>query len=134
MERAEESVSEKENQVEKERKDLQSFYELKEKIQIVFEGKKSDVFTLEQAQRTIQQYGKITASNYRNVDILIENQTDSLQKAEFLLAEEQKKLKEASDMVSAMEKVMGGTYVQSLVGEERQRRESKFIPNGTQTV
>lgn len=134
MERTEESVSEKENQVEKEKKDLQSFYELKEKIQIVFEGKKSDVFTFEQAQRTIQQYGKITASNYRNVDMLIENQMQSLQKAESALAEEQKKLKETSDMVSAMEKVMGGTYVQSLVGAERERRESKVVPNGIKPV
>lgn len=31
------------------------------------------------------------------------------------------------------EKVFGGTYVQSLVGEERERRESKFIPNGLRT-
>ena len=92
------------------------------------------MFTLEQAQRTLQQYGTINASNYRNVDILINNQMESVQQADAALSEERKKLQEASDTLSAMEKVMGGTYVQSLVGAERERRESKFVPNGVKPV
>ncbi len=32
--------------------------------------------------------------------------------------------------VTAMERVLGGTYVQNLIGDERRRRESRFIPNG----
>ncbi len=134
MEELEQAVSEKEKQLEREKAELKTFYDLKEKIEIVFEGKKSDVFTLEQAQRTLQQYGTINASNYRNVDILINNQMESVQQADAALSEERKKLQEASDTLSAMEKVMGGTYVQSLVGAERERRESKFVPNGVKPV
>ncbi len=134
MEELEQAVSEKETQLEREKAELKTFYDLKEKIEIVFEGKKSDVFTLEQAQRTLQQYGTINASNYRNVEILINNQMESVQQADAALSEERKKLQEASDTLSAMEKVMGGTYVQSLVGAERKRRESRFVPNGVKPV
>lgn len=38
-------------------------------------------------------------------------------------------LQDASDTLAVAEKIMGGTYVQSLVGDERQRREAKYIPN-----
>lgn len=48
--------------------------------------------------------------------------------------EVQKQLKEISDILSTAEKVMGGTYVQSLVGEERERRESNYLPNGIKPV
>ena len=52
----------------------------------------------------------------------------------YILQEENIKLKEASELMTAMERVMGGTYVQYLLGEERLRRESDFIPNGTRQV
>ena len=39
-------------------------------------------------------------------------------------------MKKSADIFSMAEKVFGGTYVQSLVGEEREKRESEFIPNG----
>ncbi len=50
------------------------------------------------------------------------------------MQEETTKLKEASELVTAMERVMGGTYVQYLLGEERLRRESDYIPNGRRQV
>ncbi|MDE6004800.1 MAG: plasmid recombination protein, partial [Oscillospiraceae bacterium] len=52
----EKSAFEKEKQVEKSKIDLQSFYHLKEQIQIVFERKKSEIFSLEQAQQTLKAY------------------------------------------------------------------------------
>ena len=44
------------------------------------------------------------------------------------------KLKEASELVTAIERVMGGTYVQYLLGEERMRREADYILNGSRQI
>ena len=130
FESCEKTVAEKERFAEKSKSDLKTFYELKEKIGIVFEGKTSEVFTRQQAEETLKKYPSINSFNYKNVDILISNETENLKKAEENLDAERKKLKESADIFSVAEKVMGGTYVQSLVGAERERRESEFIPNG----
>ena len=78
----------------------------------------------------MKKYPNINESNYHNVDILINNETDNLNQAEKNLETEKEKLKESAEFFSMAEKVFGGTYVQSLVGAERERRESEFIPNG----
>lgn len=130
----EKTVSEKEKQVEKAKSNLQSFYELKEQIQIVFEGKKSKIFSPEQAHQALQAYPNITKDNYHNVDILIDNETETLQKEEANYQTEKEKLEKADKILSMAEKVMGGTYVQSLVHAERERRESKYIPNGLKST
>lgn len=128
--RQEKIVEERESALQKTESDLKAFYELKEKIEIVFEGKKSDLFTLQQAQQTLQKRSSITQFNYRNIDILINNELENLKKAKSELSVEREKLTEAANIFSTAEKVMGGTYVQTLVAEERERRESKYIPNG----
>ena len=46
------------------------------------------------------------------------------------IAEGVKILKESADTLSFAEKVLGGTYVQSLVSDERYRKVSDLIPNG----
>lgn len=63
FENYEKSVSEKEKIFEKSKADLKSFFELKEKIEIVFENKKSEIFTREQAEQTLKKYPDIGISN-----------------------------------------------------------------------
>lgn len=130
FENAESTLAEKEKLLEKSKSDLKTFYELKEKLEILFEGKQSNVFTREQAEQALRQYQSINQNNYRNVEILINNEIENVRKAESELNAVHKQLKEASDILSTAEKVMGGTYVQSLVGEERERREANYLPNG----
>ncbi|MBD5142317.1 MAG: hypothetical protein HDT22_01710 [Ruminococcus sp.] len=126
----EKSVSEKEKEVEKSKADLQSFYNLREQIQIVFEGKKSEIFSPEQAKQALKAYPNITVENYHNIDVLISDEIESLQKVNHDYQTEKEKLEKAEKLLSMAEKVMGGTYIQSLVSAERERRESKYIPNG----
>lgn len=130
FESAENCFAEKEKILDKAKSDLKTFYELKEKIEIIFEGKKSEVFTHQQAEETLKKYPNINSFNYHNVEILINNEIENIRKYEKNLALEKEKLRHSADIFSMAEKVFGGTYVQSLVGEERERRESKFIPNG----
>ena len=65
---------------------------------------------------------------------MVASETETLHRVQAALQEETTKLKEASELVTAMERVMGGTYVQYLLGEERLRRESDYIPNGRRQV
>ena len=110
--------------------DLKVFLDLKEKIGIVYEGKQSALYTYDQAAADLLEYTKITDKNYRNIEKLIAAETESLREAERRLQAETAKLNAASELVTAMERVMGGTYVQDLVAGEQQRRESDFVPNG----
>ncbi len=130
FENNENSVSEKEKILNKSKSDLKLFYELKEKIEIVFGNKKSEIFTYQQAESTLKKYPNINISNYKNVDKLISKEIENVRQAEENLEIEKEKLKKSADIFSMAEKVFGGTYVQSLVGEEREKRESEFIPNG----
>lgn len=126
----EKAAADSEIKLHAEEKDLQSFYDLKEKLLIVYEGKPSRLFTKEQAMASLKAYPSITAQNYRNVDALIENQEKAVRQAATDHAQKQKELAESSDTLATAEKVFGGTYVQSLAAEERQRREAQYIPNG----
>lgn len=130
FENNESSVSEKEKILDKSKSDLKVFYELKEKIEIIFENKKSEIFTYQQAESTLKKYPNINISNYKNVDKLISSEIENVRQAEENLETEREKLKKSADIFSMAEKVFGGTYVQFLVGEEREKRESEFIPNG----
>jgi hypothetical protein len=82
----------------------------------------------------LKQFPDITAENYKKIDTLIAQQTELLRKIEDAVNEANQALKESSDLLSAAEKVMGGTFVQSLVGEERQRREANYVPNGLKSA
>lgn len=124
------AVSEKEKALEKSKADLKTFQALKEQISVVFEGKKSAVFSREQAEKTLRLYPTINESNYQNIEILIRNEIENIQKLKETLLPEQEQLKTTGDLLAMAEKVMGGTYVQTLVGEERERRGSDLIPNG----
>ena len=126
----EQKVSELDAAMQKQKLDLKSYYELKEQIEIVFEGKRSVVFTPEQARTTLKHYPNITQDNYKNIDDLIAAETKSLRRHEQELAAETDALRTASELVTAMERVMGGTFVQTLVEEEQRRRETNYIPNG----
>lgn len=126
----EQAVSEKEAALETIKKDLNAFRTLKEKIEIVFKGKSSSQFSREQALQTLQRYPNITQHNYTNIDTLIQTEQKKMEQTATELTAKRKLLQDASDTLAVAEKVMGGTYVQSLVGDERQRREAKYIPNG----
>ena len=78
----------------------------------------------------MQLYPTINESNYQNIEILIRNEIENIQKLKETLLPEQEQLKTTGDLLAMAEKVMGGTYVQTLVGEERERRGSDLIPNG----
>ena len=103
---------------------------MKEKIEIVFEGKKSSVFTLEQAKAAVRKYPDINASNYRNIDKVV---VPAEQKVKDLSAEQRAirvELKETTDVLSVIERTTSLTFVQHLVDEQRRVDASELLMNG----
>lgn len=127
---AEKKCNEVENSIKTSRKDLNFFLELKEQAELLFEGKRSEKFSLNQARETFAQHRNINKNNYNKLDELIQTEKENIQNYENDLAAEKEKLKETSDTLALAEKVFGGTYIQSLVNDERYRTASDFIPNG----
>ena len=125
------AAAEKTDALEKAEHGLEFALELKEKILIIYEGKQSKVFTREQAEETLRGFPTITAANYRNIELMIADRKEKVQQASAENDEAQKAVSQASAILSAAERVFEETFVQSLVAEERQRREEAFIPNGT---
>ena len=82
----------------------------------------------------LRRYPQIRRDNYRNVDTMIASTQARYQTVETAIQEAEQARKEAADLMTAMERVMGGTYVQTLVAEEQQRRVSELLPNGTTMV
>ena len=78
----------------------------------------------------MSKFPSINEKNYGKIDTLIENQRKALSAAEKNVQAARSELAEAADSFSTMEKIMGGTYVQSLAAAERDRREAEIIPNG----
>lgn len=126
----EKAAADAESKLRSAEKELRSFYDLREKIQIVYEGKQSRLFTREQAAASLKAYPSINAQNYNNVNNLIASQEEVVRKAEADYKQKRKELAESSNTLATAEKVFGGTYIQSLTAAERERRETQYIPNG----
>ncbi len=109
--------------------ELRQYLIMKEKIEMVFEGKQSTAFTLNEAKASVQQY-TINASNYRNIDKLIEPAKEKVQK---LSAEHQAiraELKQVTDGLSVIEKATNHTFVQHLLADQRRVAASEILMNG----
>ena len=120
-------------ELERAENDLRAFMEMKEQIEIVFEGKKSGVFTLEQAKAAVRMYPDINASNYRNIDKVVD---PAKKKVQILSGEHQAirtELKQVTDVLSIIEKTTNHTYVQHLDEEQRRIRASELVINGIYT-
>ena len=127
---SEKKCNETESNLLSSRKDLKFFLDLKEQAELLFEGKNSEKFSLNQARETFQQHKNINKNNYKKIDELINDEQKNIKNYKDALTEERKKLKEAADTLSFAEKVLGGTYVQGLVSDEDHRVTSDILPKG----
>jgi len=83
-----------------------------------------------QDKRALDEYG-VTLDNYKQPYDCI---ATYIQKYENIISEDREKLKETADTLTLLEKIVAGTYVQSLIEEEKQRQQSDWIPNGLKTA
>ena len=104
--------------------------DLKEKLELLYEGKPSERFTPEQARETVRQYQVINEKNYRNIDDLIAAAEADVQSCSDSHRELRDKLKQVTDTLSIIEQVQSGTYVQHLVQQEQLMRQTEVLGNG----
>lgn len=130
----EKEVQEKYDQMETADTDLKFYLELKETIEIVFEGKPSEQYSPEQARATVDQYPDINARNYRRVDLLIKAGEEMFQKAAEAHRQIRDELKQITDSLSIIERVQNHTYVDYLVEKEKMIRQTEVLGNGFATA
>ena len=97
---------------------------------MVFEGKKSDVFTIEQARSAVRKYPNITAENYQNIDKVVE---PAKEKVRQLTEEHQRlrdELREVTDALSIIERASNHTFVDHLVESQKRIEASEVLMNG----
>ena len=83
------------------------------------------------SERELLRNFKITVDNYKQSADVVAAVVARIEKS---LSGERDKLHDVSDTLALMEKVMGGTLVQSLVDEEKHRMQSEFLHNGIKSA
>jgi hypothetical protein len=121
----EKNISEKENIIANLKFELNFFSELHEKAEGCFKFNNKN----EKDMAYLSEH-KVTAENYQRITKLITVNESEIAETEKSLSDERVNLKETSDTLSVMEKIIGETFVQNLIAEEKQRRQAEFIPNG----
>jgi hypothetical protein len=121
----EKSVIEKENQIAELKKAIVECLELYKKGERCFKYYSNNEFDLALlAQR------ELTADNYHKVLEVVTECQSEIAELEQSLPADRARLKDTVDTLDTLEKVMGSTYIQSLIDLEKERRQSYHIMNG----
>ena len=114
-------------------KDLQTFLELQEKLELLYGGKPSVSFTREQAEETLKSYPSIKPYNWLGVYQLVENEKQSVQELQGKLETAESELKEEAELAATADRVFGKTFVQDILNRNTFQNSGRFLPNGSFT-
>ena len=78
----------------------------------------------------LKEFPTINEHNWQDVDKAIEKQESAVGAAGAEFETAQRELHDAAELVATMERIVNGSYIQSLVAAENDRRDSEFMPNG----
>lgn len=101
-----------------------------EAFEVLYEGKKSDIISLEEAQLYQKRYPNITATTYSQAIEIANTARSEYESIRKTVKELEKGMRELSSVISVAEKVRAGTYVQELVSNENIHRNADALPNG----
>jgi len=73
---------------------------------------------------------EVTSENYERIPELITANEFEIGELEKSLSEDRAVLKDTSDTLTLLEKVVNGTYLQTLIEEEKERRQANYIGTG----
>ena len=130
FENLEQKLKEKNESAVEVQKKVQRLSRGQEAFEVLYEGKKSETISLEEAQLYQKRYPNINENTYHQTKELADaaRQEQSLLKKE--INELEKEIRELSSAISVAEQVRAGTYVQELVSSENIRRNADVLPNG----
>ena len=126
----EQQLKEKSEAAAEAQKKVQRLSKGKEAFEVLYEGKKSDKITLEEAQVYQKRYPNINANTYRQAIEIADEARREHDKIKNEVKEIEKEIRELSGAISIAEQVRAGTYVQELVSKENIHRKADVLPNG----
>ena len=98
-----------------EKKELETFLALQEKLELLFGGKPSARFTREQAEKTVKLYPDIKPENWKRVYNLVEFQRQKGQKLHSKTEQAEVAFQDAAELAGVAERVFGTTFVQDAI-------------------
>lgn len=131
FEESEKKLQEKNAALDEARKKYKRISEGKEAFEVLYENKKSDVISKEQAALFQKRYPNISANNYQLTKEMADEAAQEFDNAKREVKELEKEIRELSGALSIAEQVKAGTYVQELVSNENIHRNAELLPNGT---
>ena len=123
--RLEKIVSDKEGQISFLKNELELFHKLYNHGERYFKYGDSNGIDF----KALEDY-KVDGKTYHKIPKLIDGNEKEIAELEKSLPEERQKLKNTSDILTAFEKIESGTFVQSLIEDEKNRRQSNSLMNG----
>lgn len=126
----EQQLKEKSEAAAEAKKKVQRLSKGQEAFEVLYEGKKSDKITLEEAQMYQKRYPNINANTYRQAIEIVDEARREHDTINSDVKELEKEIRELSGAISIAEQVRAGTYVQELVSKENIHRNADVLPNG----
>jgi hypothetical protein len=123
--RLEKSVSDSENQIATLKTELDFFRDLHRRGERCFKYGSL-------GERDLEVLAKegVIAENYHRILNAVNGNLSEIAELESALPRLRNNLRDTVDTLDTLEKVMGATWVQSLIDEEKRRSQSDFVPNG----
>ena len=123
--RLEKSVADKDSKIAELKSELDFYRDLYSKAERCFKFYGED-----ESDLAFLAEHKVTAENYARIPQLFTANENEIAELEESMSLSRQELRDTVDTLDTLEKVIGGTYVQSLVDEEKQRAQSVYIRNG----
>jgi len=129
MDSSQKSITDNEDKLTELKKELDFFHELYNAGNRCFKEGSSNKSDMDYLAKH-----KVNAENYHRIQKLITANENEVAVLEDTLSADRAELKETSDTLTMLEKVVAGTYVQSLAGDEKHRAQSEYIRNGAKNA
>ena len=130
FENLEQKLKEKNESAVEVQKKVQRLSRGQEAFEVLYEGKKSETISLEEAQLYQKRYPNINANTYHQTKELADTARQEQAVLKNEINELEKEIRELSSAISVAEQVRAGTYVQELVSSENIHRNADVLPNG----
>ena len=123
-------IQEKEKAIEIAKKNLEMYSKLHSCACIIYGGRETSASNYDIARQVIEMHKEVTKDNYKLMPQAMKNENERIKNMEQELDSTRALLKEKSATLSTVEKIMGETYIQSLMEKEFLKKASEFVPNG----
>ncbi len=123
-------IQEAEDKIETEKLNIERYKKLHFCACVIYGGKEVNNNDYDIARQVMELHPEITIENYKRMPNTLQIEQEKLKNMEKKLNSARAMLKEKSATLSTVEKIMGETYIQSLMENEFLKKASEFVPNG----